>query len=294
MGLRFLKFMTENESSDGFSDLMGAAGDPTGDVVGEEVSSGPSQGGGIPESEPEYEYTARKGIVKEKLSMILKRASQGYDYAQVMSEANLKQKEYESKYKHYEAVDKYAQENKDWWENINKSYQERLGQTQAQPPQQTQEQAQTGIPPELQTMINPLAQELSSLKESIGEILKERQEQVTQREDAALAEQITGVRQKYGNVDFDTPDENGQSLEVKVLNHAQENGIKNFRTAFLDYYHDDLTKLHEEKGQEAAMKNLQSKSRLGLLKQSTPKSTPQRSIRETSYNDLVDQALNEI
>jgi hypothetical protein len=284
----FTRFKIENEASDGFSDLMSAAGDPTGDVVGDEsgATSGP-----IPDREQEYEYSARKGKIKEPISMILKRASQGYDYAHLMNEFNEKNKTFDSRFKHYEEIDRFAQENKEWWESVNKSYQERVG--QGQQPLQQPEQAQTTLPPELQSVLNPLTQELTTLKESLGEILKERNEARQQKEDSALLEQITGIRQQYKDVDFDTLDENGKSLEFKVLQHAQESGIKNFKTAFLDFYHENLTKLHEETGREAAVKNLQSKTRLGLLRDSAPRQQPQRSIREMSYNDLIEEALRE-
>lgn len=55
--------------------------------------------------------------------------------------------------------------------------------------------------------------------------------------DRELEKEIKDVERAYKHLDFRTPDENGKSIEYKVLEHAQAWGIPSFKVAFKDWYH---------------------------------------------------------
>lgn len=239
------------------------------------------------QAEPEYEYTARGKTIKEPISAILKRASQGYDYSQVMQDFNQKQSEFNEKYKLYNEIDQYANQNPDWWTHIQSQYQNRNGQPQ-------QAASPTGeLPPELQ----PILGEINELKQFKQELMAEKNRQFREQEDNRLKEEIEGVKKSYSNLDFSTPGEDGKTLEIKVMEYGVANGIKSFKTAFRDFYHDELLRRAKEEGMESTKKELQKKTRLGLLGET---STPTKGIKDAgdvknrSYNDLTREALEEL
>jgi hypothetical protein len=116
-------------------------------------------------------------------------------------------------------------------------------------------------------------------------------------EDAALESEVSQLRQQHKDLDWNSADENGHSLEQRVLKHASENGINSFRAAFRDYNHDQLLKLTELRAREAAMLERQKVVKSGLLGQSpTPKKGLQTAdnVKGKSYNNLVSEALSEL
>ena len=123
-----------------------------------------------------------------------------------------------------------------------------------------------------------------------------------QSEDQTLAKDIESIRKSFSNIDFDTPDENGKSLETKILEHAMGMGLDgskpgHFRAAFRDYYHDQLVSLEREKGKELVSKEVQKRTKLGILGES-PKPTKglkvAENVRDKSYEDLVREAREEL
>jgi hypothetical protein len=70
--------------------------------------------------------------------------------------------------------------------------------------------------------------------------LAEREQAAQKSADEKLAQEVQSIREKYKDIDMDSPDENGKSLEAKVLEHAEANGIPSFKAAFNDFYQDQL------------------------------------------------------
>lgn len=241
-------------------------------------------------SEPEYEYTARGKTIKEPISAILKRASQGYDYSQVMADLNKQKQEIGEKYKLYSEVDKYASTNPDWWNHVNSQFQQISAQGSEQP-------LASEEPKDLSPELQPILSEINELKSFKNEFMAEKQRQFREQEDAKLKEEIEGIRKTYPNIDFDSPQEDGKSLELKVLEHGVNNGIRSFKTAFRDFHHEELVRRAKEEGMEATKKELQKNSKLGLLGQT---STPTKGIKQAtdlnnqSYNDLLKEAYDEL
>ncbi len=92
-------------------------------------------------------------------------------------------------------------------------------------------------------------------------------------------------------------DETGLTLEMRVLNHAQENGINSFRAAFRDFNHEKLVAIAASKAREDATKKRQMDAKNGLLGvSSTPMKGVQsaQNVKNKSYNDLVNEAKAEL
>lgn len=215
-------------------------------------------------------------------------AQQGYDYSQRIAELKAEREEFErqrtdlqTSLNRYSEVDRFAKENPDWWNHVEQSYAQR---------------DQHGIDPNFQKVLEPLQSELKELKKFYNDVQRARQEEEAARADQALNEEIGAVKKAYSDVDFSVVNGSGQSLEDAVIAHANANGIPSFKAAFLDYYHDNLTKLYEARGRQAVERDLAQRQKTGLLGQTqapvTSKAQP-TSTRGKSYDDLMREAMDE-
>lgn len=237
----------------------------------------------------EYEFTWNGKQVKADRSKILQWANQGYDYAQKMAEFNKRNAEVEhikqelrKTYEPFEQINKYAQQNPAWWNHVTQSYETRF--------QNGQQQQQTQIP-------NELLSKLDSLEKFKSEFEQRVSQEQREKEDHLLAQEVESIRKQYPNIDFDTPDAEGWTLEKRVMKHAVDNGINSFRAAFRDLRHDDLVKLAQEKAKEETAKTLQTRTKQGIIgKTQTPTKGLARAenVKSKSYDSLRDEALREL
>ena len=230
--------------------------------------------------------------IKANREKVLQWAQMGYGYPQKAAELQKAQEEVnrklqekekywselEQKWSPYKQVDEYATQNKDWWEHVQSQYQQKKSATQVNPE------------------IESLKQELADIKKFKDEIVTEKTLEKNKKEDADLDMEVSETMKQYPNIDFKTIDETGKSLEAKIVKHAIDNNIASFRVAFRDFYHDHLLSKAEERGKEAVAKDLQKRTKLGVLSES-PKSTKgfkvATDLRSKSYNDLLQEALDE-
>lgn len=246
------------------------------------------------QSNDEFDFTVGGKQIKAKREQLIQWAQQGYTaptrisqltkelegFKKKWSEAEPRFNEMDQK---YGPVDKYVRENPQFWDHVVKSYEQR---NQA-----------------LQDGSNPIAQVVTDLQKQVQDLVQYKtqieQQQAnirTQQEDQAYMQTFEGIKKAYADVDFTTPDEEGKTLEYKVLEHATQNGIKDFKTAFRDFYHDELMKRAEGKAKENVIKEKQKNAKLGILgvTQTPTKRTDPKNIRSMSYDDLAQEALREL
>jgi hypothetical protein len=239
----------------------------------------------------EFEFNWNGRQIKAPLDKITKFASQGYDYSQKMAEFKRQQQEFETQRQAlnpFQEVDAYARANPDWWNHVRSSYESRAQQ------QAAQSQPAEG---DLTQFIDPLKSDLNEIKEWKNSVEQERIAYQRNQEDQQLEGEIKSIRESYKDLDFDRVDEEGLTLETKVLKHAVDNGIKNFKTAFRDYMADELVKRAEARGRELAVKERQEHAKRGLLgKTQAPTNglKPAQNYRQKSYQDLTNEALDEL
>jgi hypothetical protein len=149
--------------------------------------------------------------------------------------------------------------------------------------------------------IQALKSELAELKQFRDEYTSEKSASRMENEDKVLSQEVDSIRKQFPNIDFDTPDENGKSLEMKVLDHAQSMGLDgskpgHFRSAFRDFYHDQLISRAKDEGKETVSKTIQKQTKLGLLGET---SKPTRglkvaeNVKNKSYEALLQEAIEE-
>jgi hypothetical protein len=99
---------------------------------------------------------------------------------------------------------------------------------------------------------------LAEIKQFKDQILTEKNSVKVQEEDKKLAGEVENIRKSFPNLDFDSPDEDGKTLEMKVLQHAVDNNLASFRVAFRDYYHDSLISRREKKEKNLSRRKFKS------------------------------------
>ena len=266
--------------------------EPTVDEMFESVSEQPASE--QPQAEPEkqaeieYEYTALGATRKEPISLILKRASQGYDYAQKMEQFKQQQAEIESAkaradelHGKYAQIDDYARENPDWYDHWSQAYEQR--QTYGQQP----DQPAVDFSP-VKEEIDALRNEFSSVKEFITQ-------QQQSQEDGKYWDEVKKVQQEFPDIDLNQSDETGKTLEYKILEHAKDNGIASFRVAFRDFYHDKLKSRMLEQAKQDLIKEDKERRKKGIVGVSnTPiLNTDMPDLRNMSENDILQAAIAE-
>lgn len=241
----------------------------------------------------QLEYSVEGGKkVNEPLEMVLKRAGLGYHYAQKINGVNQQLERFNSIEERnkvlskWEEYDKYAQTNPEWAKHVEDGWNNRqnVGQLKEANPE-----------------ISALRNELSELKKFRDEFVNKENQTKSASEDKQMATEIETVAKTYG-VDLSQADEQGRTLEWRVLEHMEnlgQDGSKSgqFTAAFKDFYFDNLLAQRIEKAKEKQVKEQSSRKDAGILGISrTPKEkAPSNGYRPgASWNELGVEALNYI
>lgn len=241
-----------------------------------------------------FKYKALGKEIEEDLDTILKRASMGYDYAQKMEEFKKQQAEWDPRIKaaqeletKWKPYDEYARNNPDWFSHWQNAWENR---STFQDGQTSEGQPAPQIP-------DSVRQKLEEQGRVIDELQSRFQSQDEQQNDEALSQEIKSIQDQYPNLDFRATDpDTGKSLEQQVIDYAIQNNIGSFKTAFRDFYHDNLVKLERERAREEYAKSQQEQRKKGIIGTSpTPQSQSQTAApRDASWSQLEEMALQEL
>lgn len=250
------------------------------------------------------QYKANGRDISEPLETVLKRASQGYNYAQEMGKLNSERSDWEKRLgestaklqalERWKQFDEYAAQNPQWADHVHKAWEDRHRYQNGFDPDDPIAQKIAAIESRLETTVN---ERLSPLEQR----LQAEQRQVQEaKEDGELESQVRAVQERFKNVNLDQVDEQGKSLEYRVLEHMQQTGIKNFESAFKDFYFDELIKSEKEAVAEKHANEMQKRAKQGIigLSSTPPTGSPQQSsngnLRKYSYDDLAEMAKREL
>lgn len=252
-----------------------------------------------PQAQPtaqELAFTWNGREIKAPLSdpRIKQWASQGYDYAQRMEAFNKQQQEFKTQQEQINALKERYSPLEEYYSQHPELFNQLVTQYQ-------QGAAQAGLG---QDPNNPIVQKLAPIEQKLSQVVQfiqsqmaEKQAQLCQEEDQKLEGEIKSIRDEYANLDWNSPQEDGLTLELKVLKHAADNGINSFRAAFRDMMHEHLTKMAEERAAERVVKERQKQTKLGLLgKSPAPKAglTEAQDLKNKSYDQLMSEAMQEL
>lgn len=246
-----------------------------------------------PQTIDEFDLTVGGKQIKAKRDQLIQWAQQGYTAPGKISSLTKEIESWKQKYtqlepeynaykEKYAPIDEYVKQKPEFWDHVLKQWEQReqLFNDQANP---------------LAREVNDLRTQLQDLIQYKNQIEAERQNTRITQEDQQYMTVLEETKKQYADVDFDSPDETGKTLEYRILEHAQKEGIKNFQTAFRDYYHDELTKRAAAKAKEDLTKNKVKNTKLGILGITpTPNHRPTGDHRKMSYDDLAEEAKREL
>lgn len=203
-------------------------------------------------------------VVPDSREKLLLWAGQGHTFSQRMAELNRTHsrrmadlEKTESKYKGYDnyvKVDEYARQNPQWWQFVEQNWNNRSS-WNANPQQ-----------PGQQAPIDPqLLERLSTTESALNKIQERYALEEQGRHDKLLTDEIEAIRKQYPTIDFNSIDESGESLEFRILKHANDNNIPSFKVSARDYLHDKLIELAKADSKEAINKQTQQQVKKGVL-----------------------------
>jgi hypothetical protein len=239
-----------------------------------------------PTAQQILEYQALGKTVKEPMDLVLKRASMGYDYAQKMEAFKKEQEafqmeknklaEAESKWKPY---NDYALQNPEWEKHVRESWEKRDAIAQ-------------GKYSDLDPVI---AEKLTRADKFIAQYENDQQVKRKETEDAVLMNTIAEVQKQHPDIDFKAADDQGRTLEYRILDHANRHGINSFKAAFRDLMFDDIVSRKETAAKEAVAKDLAERTKSGLLgkTQAPILDSGPANVRSKSWEEIKNMAISE-
>ena len=235
-------------------------------------------------------YTANGKEISEPIETVLKRASQGYNYAQRMAEIKAQEAQWQKQLEEsksladkYREIDEYARQNPDWFNHWNNAYQNRSQGFSNSP-------EQSGFDPNQITGLieQKLQPHLGTLQEMQERLNREKVEQ----ENKLLDSQVQKTKQKYADVDFSASDpESGKTLEFKVYELMAQKGYDDFETAYKVLDHDNIVARQIEKAKADLVKAEQQKRKQGIVAEKSAKKPDAVNYKHVPENKLIDDAL---
>lgn len=233
-----------------------------------------------------------KKMMKVKRDQLFQWAQQGRTAPGKMSQLTREIESYKKKLseeepkwqglqKKYGEIDDYVRQNPQFWDHVTQSY-------------QNKNQALNDGNNPLAGVVTDLQSKIQDLIQFKNQTVEEQTKHRTSQEDKAYISQLEEIKKKFSDLDFVTPDEEGKTLELRVLEHATKNNIGNFEAALKDLKFDDLTKLSAEKAKESLTKEKLKNSKLGILgitAQPTKRSSSDH--KGKSWNSLSEEIIDE-
>lgn len=247
----------------------------------------------------QLKYNANGKEVTEDIATILKRASQGYHYAQRMNEIKTNESEWTQKVSEAQSLNEkwskfenFAKENPEWYQHWSNAWENRAA-GGAQESTNNSE-ASGGID---ETRLTQLVESKIAPIKEFAQSQQEKEEQARLAEqDRLLENQISEVKKAYPDIDLEASDpETGKTLEHQVLEFGIDKGIKDFDAAFKVFYHDKLVARQVERAKSDVSKKIQLNSKAGILgynpTPSTKKTAP--NMNGLNYDQITDMAAKE-
>jgi len=245
-------------------------------------------------------YTANGKDVEEDLNTILKRASQGYHYAQRMGDLKTQESEWQTKLadaqslsEKYAEIDTYARGNPEWFDHWNNAYQNRDMPLEAGSPDQP-----VGFDPAQITSL--IDQKLAPFQETFQQQQQRIEQEKVDAQNAELDKQIAATQKEFEDVDFGATDpENGVSLENKVYQFMVDNGISDFNRAYKIMDYENIMARQVEKAKADLVKQEQTKRKQGIVAETsgqakTPDHVDLNKLSHDQQQKLLLEELNKL
>ncbi len=250
--------------------------------VVEEPSSEPSEGGRT------IKYKGKElSLDDDKYQMF---AQKGYDYEQKMHQYKVDRKLFEQEkekqsasYKELQAINEYAKENPAFEQLIQREW------------QKVQAGGELQVAPEdrVQVLESRLNQVLERLDSQGKEVEARRVAEMEAKQEMAIEK----YKEQYSDFDWSTKDENGSTLEDRIMTSMIDKGVKDFEIMANSFLMKEHMNRKALEGKETVAKEVQKANKLGLgkvTKKSQLGAKKAEDVGGKSYDDLVAEGLREL
>jgi hypothetical protein len=217
-------------------------------------------------------------------------AHKGYDYEQKMHQfkvdRKLREKEWadkEAQYRELEQINTYAKENPAFEQLIQREW------------AKVQAGGQVQVAPEdrVQVLEARLNQVLDKLENQGKDLEARRVAEMESKQEMA----IDSYKEKNADFDWGTKDEQGASLEDRIMQEMVDKGVRDFEIMADYVLKQERLARKELEAKEAVAKDIQKANKLGLgkvTKKSQLGVKKSEDIANKSYDDLVGESLREL
>jgi hypothetical protein len=217
-------------------------------------------------------------------------AQKGYDYETKMREFKVQKKLYEqeiekqkSMYGELAEINEFAKQNPAFEQLIQREW------------AKIQSGQDIPVAPEdkvtlLESRVNQLVEKLESQEQQNS--LRKQAEM-----EAAQETQIESYKSKYSDFDWDSKDENGATLEDRIMQNMIDKGVKDFEIMADHVLKTELLARQQMEAKKKIGKQIQHANKHGLgqiTKTSQQKTSKAKDIGNKSYDDLVAEGLAEL
>jgi hypothetical protein len=250
------------------------------------------------QSEPQVEQVGDKFVLNYKGKEIeldpdkaRNYAQKGYDYEKKMRDFKVQKKLYEqeleqekSKYGELAEINEFAKQNPAFEQLIQREW------------AKIQSGQQLEVAPEDKVTL------LESRLNQVLDKLESQEKQLTMRQQAEMeAAQETAIESykgKYSDFDWDSKDENGATLEDRIMQQMIDKGVKDFEIMADHVLKTELLAKQQMEAKRQIGKQIQHSNKHGLgrvtSKSQQQKTETAKNIRSKSYDDLVAEGLAEL
>lgn len=246
----------------------------------------------MPPSDVEITFNGEKLMIPPDKQIPL--MQMGANYSEKMRQLAMDKQAFESEKTQiseralkYDKIEETIAKNPEWWQHVQAEYQK----FSTNPTNQLDSGEMT---PALRAALSKVTDLEAKLDGFLGKQTQEIEAKQVQAEDQELEQQIKTISKEYPDFDWMTADEKGLVLADRIVVHAHQNGINNFRAAARDFLFDDLVSRRELKAKEEIGKQIQSKTKAGVVTKSKTSGLRAPKDLNKSYEQLMAEGLAEL
>lgn len=188
----------------------------------------------------------------------------------------------------FQKIEETISKNPEWWQHVQAEYQK----FSANPTNPLGDSAE--MTPALRAALSKVTDLEAKLDGFLGKQTQELEAKQVQAQDQELEQQIGSFRKEHPEFDWLTADDKGLVLADRVIVHAHQNGINNFRAAARDMLFNDLIARRELKAKEEVGKKIQTQTKSGVVTKNKTHGLKAPKDLSKSYEALIAEGLAEL
>lgn len=191
--------------------------------------------------------------------------------------------EFQELHNKYGEIQKWSEENPEKWNALWDLYQKRdtalLGAEQGN---------EGAVSPQVQQLLENMQEQIRVLSQDRDARIQSEEERAIQEDVKAVEAEIANFRDTFGKkygINLDEADENGITLQSRILQFGLDKGYQDFETAATMFLRDTLLDTAQQVARNEAVKSVQQQRKSGILSRSDTPFSGETSIDPTKLSE---------